>query len=430
MLTDTQCRTAKPKDKPYKLSDGQGLYLEVKPTGVKAWRYRFKLSNPDGFKESMFAIGEYAVAPIGETPDQAMARRAGGRFTLSEARQERVKARGLVKQGVNPAHQRQLERLKRVQDSAVTFEAVAKEWISLRDWEDVTKLRRLDMLKRVVFPRIGLLPVRDVTPAHILEVLKTAHKKNGPSVAAEAKRTISGVYAFAVSTLRADTDPTYHLRGALPSNKTQHKRALDIQEIGQLLRDVETHGGRYETVSAFRLMWLTLCRPSEVTEARWEEFDLTNAVWKIPAERMKKRKEHIVPLPAQALELLKGMHTLTGRLDLVFPNRDNRKRPMTTATFRQMLNVLGWSGKFSPHATRTTGSTRLNEMGYSFDWIERQLAHADTNIVRRTYNHATYLEHRAGMMQQWADMLDAWQSGKDIRTIGEVVAVPESGAAA
>lgn len=413
MLTDAQCRTARPREKPYKLPDGKGLYLEVKPNGVKAWRYRFKLSQLGAARESMFAIGDYAAAPAGETPEQAKSRRDGGRFTLAEARDERTKARALVKQGINPSHSRQLDRIRRGQENATTFEAVAREWLALKDWEAVTKARRLAMLERVVFGKIGALPVKQITPAHVLDVLTTAAKKNGLTVAAEAKRTMSGVFELAVSTLRADSDPVYPVRKALPANKTQHKRALDAAEIGQLLRDIAEHGGRHETIAAFRLMWLTLCRPSEAAEAHWAEFDLDAATWRIPAERMKKRKEHVIPLPVQAVEMLRALHGITGRHTHVFPGRDDRARPMAVASFRQALNVLGWSGKYSPHATRTTGSTRLNELGYPADWIERQLAHVEPNAVRRTYNHAEHLADRARMMQQWADMLDAWQKGDD-----------------
>lgn len=410
MLSDTQCRNAKPQAKPFKLADGKGLYLEVKPNGVKAWRYRFEL----GGKESVFAIGDYSAAPAGETTDQATTRKNGGIFTLAEAREERTKARALVKQGINPAHQRQLGKIKQEQENATTFEAVAREWLGLKDWEEVTRARRLDMLERVVFPKIGALPIKQVIPAHVLDVLSTAAKKNGLTVAAEAKRTMSGIFELAVSTLRADADPVYPVRKAIPANKTQHKRPLEAAEIGQLLRDVEGHGGRHETLVAFRLMWLTLCRPSEATEAQWTEFDLDGAVWRIPAERMKKRKEHVLPLPGQAVEMLRALHGITGCHVHLFPNRDDKTKPMAMASFRQMLNVLGWAGKYSPHATRTTGSTRLNEMGYPADWIERQLAHTEPNAVRRTYNHADYLADRAKMMQQWADKLDSWRDGAQV----------------
>lgn len=411
MLNDTQCRNAKPKDKPYKLRDSNGLYLEIKPNGVKAWRYRFELREEGKIKESVFAIGDYANAPSGETPEEAKARRDGRRFTLAEARDERTKARALVKQGINPAQHRQLERIKRAQENATTFEAVAKEWLALKDWEEITKKRRLDMLTRVVFPTLGELPVKQVTPPLILGVLKKAAEKNGVSVMEEAKRTLFGIFELAAETFRVDSNPVHQWREALPKNKTQHKRPLEIAEIGQLLRDFEGHGGRHETITAFRLMWLTLTRPSEAVDAKWEEFDLDAAIWRIPAGRMKMRREHVVPLPTQAVEMLRALHGLTGRHAHLFPHRDDKTKPMATASFRQALNALGWAGKYSPHATRTTGSTRLNEMGYTADWIERQLAHAEPNAVRRTYNHAEHLTDRAKMMQQWADMLDTWKKG-------------------
>lgn len=399
MLNDIQCRNAKPQDKPYKLTDGKGLYLEVKPTGVKAWRYRFKLSD----KESVFAIGDYPA------------------ITLVDARKKREEARALVKKGINPAHNRQLEKIKRGQDAATTFEAVALEWIALKDWEKITKDRRLDMLKRVVFPSIGNLPIKQVSPAHILEILKQT-SKNAPTVAAEALRTMQGVFDLAICTLRAENDPVHPVRKSLPANKTQHKRALADEEIGQLLRDLEGYQGNFQTVAAFKLMWFTLCRPSEAIEAEWAEIDLDAAIWKIPAERMKKRKEHVMPLPAQAVAVLRSMQGVTGDHVHVFPNRDDRKKPMTDAAMRQALKNMGWSGKYSPHATRTTGSTKLNEMGYRSDWIEKQLAHVEINAVRRTYNHADYLTDRTAMMQNWADFIGGLKEGGKVLPFNKLAA--------
>ncbi|CAM5497106.1 site-specific integrase [Alcaligenes phenolicus] len=402
MLTDTKCRTAPIKEKPYKLTDGKGLYLEVKPNGVKAWRYRFELAG----KENTYAVGDYAAAPAGESKEDAQLRRAGGRFTLAEAREERARCRDLVKQGISPTQHRKLLKVQQEHSLKITFELVAREWVQLRDWMDITKKRRIDMLERVVFPKIGKLPTRQITSLHVLDVLNAADKNNGPSVRDEAKRTMSSIFEYAVSTLRADTDPVYLVRKAHPRNKTQHKRPLEEAEVGQLLRDFEGHGGRYETLAAFQLMWWTLCRPNEAVEAEWAEFDLDGQTWTISAERMKTRKQHKVPLPTQAVAMLRAMHALTGKHRHVFPGRDDKTRAMTQASLRTALHVLGWSGKFSPHATRTTGSTRLNEMNYPANWIERQLAHAEPNVVAATYNHAGHFADRATMMQAWADKLD------------------------
>jgi integrase len=392
-ISDAALRALKPTDKTYKKAVGGGLYLEVTPGGSKLWRWKYRIEG----KENRYALGSY--------PE----------LSLKEAREKVESARKLVKQGMHPAQQKRLDRIKSAHEQSNTFEAIATEWLALKDWEEITKNRRLSLLKRVVFPTIGQLPVKQITPPTILSILKKASNNNGPSVMAEAKRTLFGIFELAAETFRVDSNPVHQWREALPKNKTQHKRPLDITEIGQLLRDVDGHGGNYQTQCAFNLMWLTLARPAEVIEAEWSEFDLDAAIWRIPPERMKKRKEHVIPLPRQAVKLLRGMNTITGDRKHVFPHRDDRRKPMVTGSFRQMLNVLGWSGKFSPHATRTTGSTRLNELGFSPDWIERQLAHLEPNSVRRTYNHADYLKDRARMMQQWADLLDEWKkSGSNV----------------
>lgn len=387
MLTDAHCRSAKPREKLYRLNDQRGLYLEVKPTGVKAWRYRFALNG----KSSMIGLGDYPAV------------------RLSEARERSEAARKLVKEGVNPAQQRQLDRVRQANEATNTFDVIAKEWLQTKDWEDITKNRRLDMLERVVFPNIGKLPVREVTSAQILNILQSTFKRGAPSVAAEARRTMSAVFEYAVATLRADSDPVWPVRKALPTNKTQHKTALTTDQIGKLLRDFDNHRCSFQLNYCIQLMWWTLGRPSEVAEAEWEEFDLEAAIWRVPSRRMKARKEHIVPLPHQAIQMLNVLHGITGNRTHLFPGRDNRQMPMAVASMRQALKVLGWSGKYSPHGTRTTGSTRLNELGYRPDAIEAQLAHADQNNVRRAYNHATYFDERRSMMQHWADHLDVWR---------------------
>lgn len=386
MLTDTRCRTAKPKEKLYRLNDFNGLYLEVKPNGKKAWRYRFKLNG----KSSMFAIGEYPAVK------------------LVEAREKCEEARRLVSEGVNPVQARQLDKIRRVNEASNTFELIAKEWLQIKDWVAITKKRRLDMLERVVFPTIGKLPIREVTPYHILKILQDTANRGAPTVAAEARRTISSVFELAAATLRADSDPVWPVRKALPANKTQHKQALCPQQIGALLGSFDNSRGTYQVNYCMWLMWWTLARPVEATEAEWSEFNLGKSLWIIPPARMKSGREHVIPLPSQAVRMLTTLYGLTGHRKHLFPGRDNPHGPMTSHSLRQLLKSLGWSGIYSPHATRTTGSTRLNEIGYSPDAIEAQLAHADTNNVRRTYNHAIYLDERTIMMQEWADKLDEW----------------------
>lgn len=387
MLTDARCRSAKPKEKLYRLNDQRGLYLEVKPSGVKAWRYRFALNG----KSSMIGLSDYPAV------------------RLSEARERSEAARKLVKEGINPAQQRQIDRLRQTNEATNTFDAIAKEWLQTKDWEDITKNRRLDMLERVLFPSIGKRPIREITSAQVLSILQTTFKRGAPSVAAEARRTMSAVFEYAVATLRADSNPVWPVRKALPTNKTQHKTALTTDQIGKLLRDFDNHRCTFQLNYCIQLMWWTLGRPSEVAEAEWDEFDLEAAVWRIPSRRMKARKEHVVPLPRQAIQMLNVLHGITGNRRHLFPGRDNRQMPMAVASMRQALKVLGWGGKYSPHGTRTTGSTRLNELAYRPDAIEAQLAHADQNNVRRAYNHTTYFEERRSMMQDWADHLDVWR---------------------
>ena len=387
MLTDTHCRTAKPRTKLYRLNDHRGLYLEVKPSGVRAWRFRFTLSG----KASMFALGEYPSV------------------SLSDARAHCEAARRLVKQGINPAQQRQLDRARQAGDAKNTFKLVAREWLQTKDWEDVTKNRRLDMLERVVFPILGNMPVREVKPADVLGILQSTYKRGAPTVAAEARRTMSAIFEYAVATLRKDSDPVWPVRNAIPANKTQHKTALTSEQVGKLLHDFDNHRCTFQINYCMQLMWWTLARPSEVAEAEWSEFDLDACLWRIPAVRMKARKDHVIPLPRQGVEMLKRLRAITGNRINIFPGRDNRNGSMSVASLRQALHVLGWSGIYSPHATRTTGSTRLNEMGYRADAIEAQLAHSDQNNVRRAYNHATYFDDRKVMMQDWADHLDRWR---------------------
>ena len=419
MLTDTRIANVKAGKKPAKrdvkgtLTDGGGLYIEVRPSGAKLWRYRYRIAG----KENLYALGEWGRALAGETPKQAEARQAGGVLTLAEARAERERCRGLVKQGIHPAQQRKLQTIQRQHEGANTFKAVAQEWIeqNAAHWKPRTRTQRERLLEREIYPSIGRLPIRQVTPAHVLAILKRLEKE-APSFAILAQQVIGATFRLAVSTLRADADPAAPLRGSIKTPPTQHKTPLEAKQIPGFFTALDKYSGGFPTKAALRLVWLTLVRTNEALRAKWGEIDLEEGIWEIPGERMKKRtiRPHVVPLPSQAAELLKRLKAITGDGEFLFPNRSSSKRPAAVTLLNKAVSSMGYAGKFSPHAIRTTGSTMLNEMGFNGDWVERQLAHHDRNETRASYNGAKYLEQRRDMMQQWADYLDSLCAGRKV----------------
>lgn len=408
-LTDAKIRNTRPGEKPIKLTDGSGLYLEVRPTGAKLWRYRYRIEG----KENVFALGEYVQAPgSGETREQAEIRRNAGLLTLAEARARREECRALVKQGIHPSHHRQAQRMELAAQNANTFEAIAREWIAKKKpgWTPYY-LRQVErFLEADVFPYVGNLPIRNVTAAHLLEIARRVEGRGAETVALLVRQWASAIFRYAVATLRADIDPAAALKGAIHRPKIKHRKPLNRDQIRAFVKALDGYAGYRTTVIALRLMLLTFVRTVELRAARWGEIDLDRAEWRIPAERMKMREPHIVPLSRQAVELLRELHTYTGGRGFLFPNYRNPKTCMTATTLNRALERMGFSGKdsigFSAHGFRATASTMLNEMGFRPDVIERQLAHAERNKVRASYNHAEYLEERRAMMQRWADGID------------------------
>lgn len=404
MLTDTKIRNTKQSDKPIKLTDGGGLYLEVRPSGAKLWRYRYRVART----ENVFALGEYCQAPVGETDTEKRGRIRHGRLTLLEARTERDKCRGLVKQGIHPAHNRQAQRVAQVAENANTFEAVAREWIAQRKpkWAPYYLRQVEGFLEADAYPYIGTLPMRSITAAHLLEIIKRVEKRGAATVAILLRQWASAIFRYAVATLRADSDPAAALKGAIHRPKVEHRKPLARKDIPEFIKSLESYGGYRTTVIALRLLLLTFVRTGELRAAEWKEFDLDAAEWRIPAERMKMRELHIVPLSAQVVELLRELQTLTGGQRLLFPNYRRPKTCMTATTLNRALERMGYGGRFSAHGFRATASTMLNEMRYRSDLIERQLAHAERNKVRASYNQAEYLTERKEMMQAWADLIN------------------------
>lgn len=425
-LSATGCLKACVKDQPYHLPDGHGLRLKVYPTGRKVWQWRYEMPSavPEEGRakprEGIYTLGEYLhSSPIGETPEEADRRiNEGQQLTLSEARKAVDRARALVRQGIHPTeHRKALQRAKSAAQ-ARTFSAVAAEWLKAKQ----TTLRQNTIrsyqhrLTLFVLPAFGDTPIAHMDSDAIRDVLLRLLDTAGSRNTKDAQMVTRMVCEYAMEVGYLKHNPVQRWRNLIPPHAVTHHRALGKDEVGQLLRDVSTAKWLPETYAAFRLMWWTLCRPSEAIGAMWAEFNLDDGVWRIPAGRMKAKREHVVYLPRQAIDMLKELRSVSPvNATHCFPHRRTPGKAMSSTVFGTVMKATGWKGRgYSPHATRTTGSTILNGMGYDRDWIEQQLAHLDKDAIRRTYNHATYEEGRKRMMQEWADMLDSWEHGAKV----------------
>jgi integrase len=394
MLTMTEIRSARPREKAYKLFDGGGLYIEITPTGGKLWRLKFR---HDG-RENRLALGAH--------PDT----------TLKLARERRDDARRLLAAGVDPSGRRQAEKLA----TSNTFEAIAREWLALQQKKlaPSTFAKAVWTLETLVFPYIGLRPIAKVGPSDVLKVLRRIEGRGIHETAHRTRQRCAQVFRYAVQTERADRDPTTDLRGALAPVVSEHFAAItEPAKIGELLRAIDGYAGHAVTAYALRLAPLLFVRPGELRHAEWPEFALDGhePLWRIPAEKMKMRDQHLVPLAAQAVALLRELRSVTGRGRYVFPSLRSGSRPMSENTVNAALRRLGYSSdEMTGHGFRSLASTCLNEQGYHPDLIELQLAHAERNQVRAAYNKAQRLPERRKMMQAWADYLDGLRAGANV----------------
>lgn len=380
-LTDVKIRQAKPGAAAIKLTDSAGLYLEVRPNGSKLWRYRYRI---DG-KENVFAVGAY--------PD----------VSLSDARAERDLAREHVRAGRHPSHVRQTEKAQQLADNRNTFKAVAQEWIADRLGKRSEAYRRQceRAFANDVYPRIGRLPMREITAAQVLDILKRMDGRGATTLALQVRQWISAVFRFGVATLRADADPAAALKGAIERKAINHSRPMSRDELKAYFAAVDGYKGHRVTVIALRLLPLLFTRTVELRCARWVEFDLDNALWEVPAERMKMKRKHLVPLPHAAVELLRELRRITPG-ELCFPGLVSPDKPLSPTTLNRALEYLGMAG-WHCHDFRATAATHLYEMArWSAEVIEMQLAHAERNRVRAAYNHAQYLDQRRELMQAWS----------------------------
>ena len=401
-LTDAAIRNAKPAEKPLKLTDGAGLYLEVTPAGGKHWRYRFRLAG----RENLFAIGAYP------------------QITLADARKARDEARDLVKQGINPTQHRKQQKNAIIEESANTFALNAEAWFEEKNapWSDghrgtVRRIFDVDIL-----PRIGKTPIRTLTAPPLLQVMKKIEARGAVTRAILARQIMGQVFDYAILHGRAETNPTTPLKRQIARRTVEHHRHLEERDIGDFLRKLEDYTGHITTRTALHLLMLTAVRPGEMCGAAWAEFDLEAATWTIPAKRMKMRRVHIVPLSRQAVELLRELEKVTGDGVYLFPTQGTKSETIPPATLRNAVKKLGYAERFSPHGARGTFSTLMNSRGYNADWIEKQLAHDDSDAVRRSYNHTQHLGDRAKMMQDYADLLDEKRQGAQVIQLRKVAA--------
>ncbi len=392
-LKDTHIKNAKCTHKPYKLTDGEGLHLEVKPNGSKLWRLRYRLHG----KESVYSIGKYPAV------------------SLAQARERKNEAKELITLGINPSLHRKQEKVRLTHESRNTFKAVAEEWLerNAESWVKKTYLQRERLLIGDVYPYIGNIPIRNIVPAQVLEIIQRVERR-APAMAVIVQQAIGSIFRLAVMTLRADNDPTLLMRGLINQRKTVHHKILQREELPKFLKAVDEFSGYFANQLALQLAILTLARSNEVLQASWEEFDLENAIWKKPANKVKKREEHSVPLPRQAIDLLKRLQPLTGSREYLFPNRSNPRKPASKGVLWKAFVSMGYKDKFTPHGLRGTGSTILNEMGFRSDVIEKQLDHQERDRTRASYNRADYFEERREMMQTWADYLDGLKHGDNV----------------
>lgn len=386
-LTDPIIKAAKPKEKPYKLSDGQGLPLLIQPNGSKWWRYRYRING----KEKMLSIGTY--------PD----------VTLKKAREMRVTADDLLKQGTDPSQHRQEQKQIAAIAAENSFESVVRQWWN--HWKHARTERHADyVIRRLeadIFPVIGSKPIHGITAPTLLMAIKKIESRGALDIAKRALSTCGQVFRYAVGHGLAKRNPAADIKPSdvlKPTRKANYAR-LDQKDLPELLQKIYEYDGQPLTRIALQLMALTFVRTGELIGARWEEIDMTAKQWRIPAERMKMRSPHIVPLSSQSLTLINELHTLALDDILLFPSERRDGKTMSNNTILYALYRLGYHSRMTGHGFRGIASTILHERGHNHEYIELQLAHSPRDAVSAAYNHALYLDQRTKMMQEWADYL-------------------------
>ena len=394
-LTDLKIKKAASREKAYKLSDGGGLFLLVKPNGSKLWQQKYRHFG----KERLLSHGAY--------PD----------VTLQRARRKRDEARELIAQGGDPTVEKRLAQIEAETQARNTFLLVAEELVQQaydRELADATirkKIWHVHTLAEALHHR----PINEITSAEILHLLKKVEHSGRRETAKKLRGTLSAVFRLAIVTLRAENDPTQAVKGALLPVKVTNRAAITDEKVfGQFLRDLDAYSGAGVIKDALLFQILTMTRPGEVRGAKQAEFDLKEKAWTIPAARMKMRRDHVVPLSTQALDLIRRNWIDIDGVELIFPSLNSNRKWLSENAFNSAMRRMGYSKEeVTAHGFRATASTILNTRGYDPDAIEAALAHQDKDAIRRTYNRATYWEQRVELMQAWADHVGAIRRNND-----------------
>ncbi|EEY5846091.1 integrase arm-type DNA-binding domain-containing protein [Escherichia coli] len=384
-LTDIQIKRAKPQDKPYTMNDGHGLSLLIKPDGSKGWRFRFRFAG----KARLMSFGSYELV------------------SLAEAREKRDTARKQVANGIDPVEERKAQKLAQKLSTENSFESVSREWHAAKAdrWTIAYREEIIKTFEQDVFPFIGKRPISEIKPLELLEVLKRIEKRGALEKTRKVRQRCGEVFRYAIITGRAEYNPAPDLAIALAIPKQKHHPFLSAEELPHFVRDLESYTGSIITKNATKILMMTGVRTQEMRFATWSEIDLIKGIWEIPAERMKMRRPHIVPLSSQVIELFKQLQPITSDYPYVFIGRNDRRKPISKESVNQVIESLGYKGRTTGHGFRHTLSTILHEMGFESAWIEIQLAHVDKNTIRGTYNYALYLDKRKYMMQKYSDFL-------------------------
>ena len=397
MLTDTAIRKAKPGAKPVKLADGGGLYLLLRPDGARWWRWDYR--RPVTGKRNTLSLGTY--------PETG----------LADARARHAEARKALAAGIDPGEQRKAEKAAGLERAGNSFEVVAREWLAKQTWVAGYRDKVDAWMVNDVFPYIGGKPVAEVTAPDFLRVARRIEERGAIESAHRILQNCGQVMRYAIATGRADRNPVADLKGALTTAEGRHHAAItDPLALGGLLRAIEGYYGDPVTRAALKLSGLLFVRPGELRHAEWEEIDLDKAEWNIPADKMKMRQPHLVPLCDQAVAILRELHPLTGRGQYVFPGARSPRRPMSNNAINAALRRMGYdTDTMTAHGFRATARTLLDEvLGFRPDYIEHQLAHAVRDPNGRAYNRTAHLAERRKMMQGWADYLHNLREGGQV----------------